>query len=131
MTEQIEPITLTSEQLIKRFAEVQQVSEDEARQMVGADSADEILKNIENFTKKKIEQKQPPMNRKQRRALLKKLGRKKYNEMMQNQTAAIAETTEKLNYIDLIQKLRVLNEQKEKENEEYDSSTEDNRSIQG
>jgi len=69
------------------------------------------------------------MNRKQRRALLKKLGRKKYNEMMQNQTAAIAETTEKLNYIDLIQKLRVLNEQKEKENEEYDSSTEDNGSI--
>ena len=130
MTEQIEPITLTKEQLIKRFAEVQNISEAEAEQTVGADSADEILKNIENFTKQKIQQKQPPMNRKQRRALMKKLGRKKYNEMMREQTNTIAETTEKLNYIDLIQKLRALNEKKEKEIEEYDSSTEDNGSIQ-
>ena len=37
---------------------------------------------------------------------------KKYNEMMRDQTNMIAETTEKLNYIDLIQKLRALNEKK-------------------
>ena len=60
---------------------------------------------------------------------MKKLGRKKYNEMMREQTNTIAETTEKLNYIDLIQKLRALNEKKEKEIEEYDGPTEDDGSI--
>ena len=58
------------------------------------------------------------LNRAQRRAAAKKLGKKG-----RANADLIAETAEKLNYIDLIQQLRKLN--KEKENEEngnYDSS---------
>jgi len=67
------------------------------------------------------------MNRAQRRALKKKVGAKKYAEMVSesgNEITMINETAEKLNYIDLIQKLRKLNEKKEKENGE--TTTEDN-----
>lgn len=67
------------------------------------------------------------MNRAQRRALKKKVGAKKYAEMIANsgdEISMINETAEKLNYIDLIQKLRKLNEKKEKENGE--TTTEDN-----
>ena len=61
-----------------------------------------------------------PRNRKERRALMSKMGKEKYNEFM-----AISETAAKLDYIDLIQKLRELN--KKKENEVYDDeqATED------
>ena len=60
------------------------------------------------------------MNRAQRRALKKKVGSKKYAEMVANGDVVetISETAKKLNYIDLIQKLRKLNEEKEKENGE-------------
>jgi len=50
-------------------------------------------------------------NRAERRALAKKLGKKGRAQM-----DVITETTEKLNYIDLIQKLRELNAKKEREN---------------
>jgi len=49
-------------------------------------------------------------NRAERRALAKKLGKKG-----REQVDVIAETAEKLNYIDLIQKLRELNAKKEME----------------
>ena len=55
-----------------------------------------------------------PRNRAERRALAKKLGKKGRAEL-----DVIAETSKKLNYIELIQKLRELN--KEKEHEENDS----------
>ena len=70
-------------------------------------------------TLEKIRASQPPMNRAQRRALKKKVGAKKYAEMVAeggDVVEAVSETAKKLNYIDLIQKLRKLNEQKEKEN---------------
>ena len=51
-------------------------------------------------------------NRAERRALAKKIGRKG-----REQFGTISETAKKLNYIDMIQKLRELNEKKEKENE--------------
>lgn len=51
-----------------------------------------------------------PRNRAERRALAKKLGKKGRAQM-----DVITETTEKLNYIDLIQKLRELNAKKEME----------------
>lgn len=51
-----------------------------------------------------------PRNRAERRALAKKLGKKG-----RAQFGTISETTKKLNYIDLIQKLREMN--KENENE--------------
>ena len=52
-----------------------------------------------------------PRNRAERRALAKKMGRKG-----REQFGTISETARKLNYIDLIQKLREMN--KENENEE-------------
>ena len=61
-----------------------------------------------------------PQNRKERRALMKKMGKENYNEFM-----AISETAAKLNYIDLIQKLRELNKKKENEVYEDEQATED------
>ena len=54
----------------------------------------------------------PPMNRAQRRAWNKK--NKKKNKAAFN---AITDTAKKLDYIDLIQRLRKLNERKNEENE--------------
>jgi hypothetical protein len=53
-----------------------------------------------------------PRNRAERRALAKKLGKKGRQDF-----GTISETAKKLNYIELIQKLRQLNEEKEQENE--------------
>lgn len=114
-------------ELIERFAWVQGITKEEAQEQVGADTPEEIMKKITDFTLDKIHQHQPVMNRVQRRALKKKVGAKKYAEMIAdsgNEISMINETAEKLNYIDLIQKLRKLNEKKEKENGE--TTTEDN-----
>jgi hypothetical protein len=54
-----------------------------------------------------------PRNRAERRALAKKLGKKG-----REQFGTISETAKKLNYIDLIQKLREMN----KENEDEDTT---------
>ena len=107
------------DELIERFAQVQGITKEEAQEQVGADTPEEIMKKITDFTLDKIHQHQPVMNRAQRRALKKKVGAKKYAEMITNsgdEISMINETAEKLNYIDLIQKLRKLNEKKEKEN---------------
>lgn len=112
--------TPTKEELIKRYADIQQITEQEANEQVGANTVEEVLKNIENKTLEKIRASQPPMNRAQRRALKKKVGAKKYAEMVADSgdvVGAVAETAKKLNYIDLIQRLRKLNEEKEKEND--------------
>ena len=106
----------TTEQLIKRFAEVNGISEEEAKQIVTADSEEEVLQKIEKYTLDNIRNKMPPMNRAQRRALAKKM--KKNKDSNKNEIDVIADTTKKLNYIDLIQKLRELNEKKERENNE-------------
>lgn len=60
-----------------------------------------------------------PKNREQRRALMNKMGKEKYNEFM-----VISETAKKLNYIDLIQKFRELNEKKKNEVYEDEQATE-------
>lgn len=107
-------IKLTRQELIKRFAEIQQISVEEAEQQVGAPTEEEILKKISDKTIEKINSTRVPMNRAQRRALKKKVGAKKYAEMVANGDVVetISETAKKLNYIDLIQKLRKLNEEK-------------------
>ena len=118
---------LSRDELVQRYAKVQNISIEEAEQEVGAPTDYEVLKNIEEKTLEKIRKTQVPMNRAQRRALKKKVGAKKYAEMVANGDVveAISETAKKLNYIDLIQKLRKLNE--EKENEENGEATiEDN-----
>lgn len=108
----------TIEEVIKRYSEIHQISIEEAEAEVGADTIDKILKNIQDKTLEKIRSQQLPMNRAQRRALKKKMGAKKYAEMAAeggDVIEAVSETAKKLNYIDLIQKLRKLNEEKEQE----------------
>ena len=112
---------LTKEELITRYASIQNINYEEAEAAIGAATEEEILKNIQEKTLEKIRNSQAPMNRAQRRALKKKIGTKKYNQMFANDNdtvEAINETAAKLNYIDLIQKLRKLNEQKEAEENE-------------
>lgn len=116
--------------LIERFAEIQGVTYEEAEEKIGAETDEEILKNIEKITTEIINSKTAPkLNRAQRRSLKKKMGAKKYEEWIaENGTAAdaIAETTKKLDYIDLIQKLRALNEKNEKEIKENENLIENN-----
>lgn len=110
---------LTRQELIERFATIQGISYEEAELQVGAPTEEEILKKIEQKTIDKINSTRVPMNRKQRRALKKKVGAQKYAEMVAESgdiVGAVSETAKKLNYIDLIQKLRKLNEEKVKEN---------------
>lgn len=57
-----------------------------------------------------------PRNRKERRALAKKLGKKG-----REQFGTISETAKKLNYINLIQKLREINKENENEDTTQDS----------
>ena len=122
--------TLTVDELVARFALIQNISKEEAREQVGADTPEEVLKRIQDKTIEKINSTRVPMNRAQRRALKKKVGAKKYAEMVSESgdvVSAVSETAKKLNYIDLIQKLRTLNEEKAKEIEENgDAETEDN-----
>ena len=59
------------------------------------------------------------LNRAQRRALKKKMGKKGEEDLN-----LISDTAKRLSYVDLIQKLRKLN--KEKENENYEDANEDN-----
>ena len=127
-----EPTTehLSCDELIERYAQIQNISINQAREEVGAPTEEEILKKIQDKTIEKINSTRVPMNRAQRRALKKKVGAKKYAEMVNESgdvVTAVSETAKKLNYIDLIQKLRKLNEEKEKEIEENGkTATEDN-----
>ena len=98
--------------LIKRFATINDFSEEEAATILGdATTLDEALEKIKQFNLAKIREQNPmpKLNRKQRRAL-----NKKYD----NQVELVTDTAEKLNYIDLIQKFRKLNEIREKEDNE-------------
>lgn len=111
---------LTKEELIERYAKIQRISIEQAQEEVGAPTEEEILKKIEDKTIEKINSTRVPMNRAQRRALKKKVGAKKYAEMVAESgdvTTAISQTAQKLNYIDLIQKLRKLNKEKEENGE--------------
>ena len=106
---------LSCDELIERYATIQQISIEQAREEVGAPTEEEILKKIQDKTIEKINSTRVPMNRAQRRALKKKVGAKKYAEMVAeggDVVSAVSETAKKLNYIDLIQKLRKLNEEK-------------------
>ena len=106
---------LTSEELIRRYAEIQKISIKEAKEQIGAETPEKVLKNIQEKTIEKINSTRVPMNRAQRRALKKKVGAKKYAEMVAESddvVTAVSETAAKLNYVDLIQKLRKLNEEK-------------------
>ena len=128
-----EPLTTTddvavqsTEEIIDRFAAINNMSREEAMtalKVVSTSSPEYTLASIEKYTIDKINSKRVPMNRKQRRALKKKVGSKKYAEMIAESgdvVSAVSETAKKLNYIDLIQKLRKVNEEKEKNGEYND-----------
>lgn len=113
--------TLTVDELIERFALIQNISKEEAREQVGADTPEEVLKKIQDKTIEKINNTTVKLNRKQRRALQKKYGKNILaleGTSPKDQQEIVNDTAKKLNYIDLIQKFRALNEQKEKENKE-------------
>ena len=115
------------DELVQRYAKIQNITIEQAEQEVGAPTDYEVLKNIEEKTLEKIRNTRVPMNRAQRRALKKKVGAKKYAEMVANGDVveAVSETAKKLNYKDLIQKLRKLNEEKENNNN-GETTTENN-----
>ena len=73
------------------------------------------LKEIETTVAQQMEEKMQyqPRNRAQRRAFAKKLGKSGRAKM-----GTISETAKKLTYINLIKKLRALNEEKENEENE-------------
>lgn len=105
----------TKKELIERYAKIQNISIEQAEEEIGAPTEEEILKKIQDKTIEKINSTRVPMNRAQRRSLRKKVGAKKYAEMVAENgdvVSAVSETAKKLNYIDLIQKLRKLNEEK-------------------
>ena len=64
----------TKQELIERFAKIQNISIEEANDKSGAETAEEVFKNLQDFTLNKIRNTQVPMNRAQRRALKKKVG---------------------------------------------------------
>lgn len=112
--------------LVKRFAEIQGMTYEEAEKLVRGDTDEETMKKITDFTVQKING-GVKLNRAQRRALAKKNKGNKAKTAQKSQIDEINETATKLNYIDLIQKLRKLNEEKAKENEEDGTTTiEDN-----
>ena len=107
---------LSVDELIERYAKIQNISVEQAKEEIDAPTEEEVLKKIQDKTIEKINSTRVPMNRAQRRALKKKVGAKKYAEMVAESgdiTTAVSETAAKLNYIDLIQKLRKLNKEKE------------------
>ena len=74
----------------------------------------ETLEAVESMITSQInENSVPKMNRAQRRAMAKQMGKKGREQM-----GTISETAKKLNYIELIQRLREMNEKKENENEQ-------------
>lgn len=109
-------------ELIQRFAEIQNLSYEEAEKIVGGSSEEEVMKKITDFTVTKING-GVKLNRAQRRALAKKNKGQKNKQAQKSQIDEINDTAAKLNYIDLIQKLRKLNEEKAKENEENGEPT--------
>ena len=111
---------LSAQELIERYAKLYNISIEQAKQEIDAPTEEEILENINKRTIEYIRSKQPPINRAQRRALKKRMGAKKYAQVQAENgdvISAVTDTAAKLSYIDLIQKLRKLNEEKEKNGE--------------
>lgn len=105
-------------EIIQRFSEVNNLTLEEAENLVNADTEEEVLKNIEKYTLQKIKESMMPMNRQQRRAQEKRNKQaKKKGAISKTEAEVIAELTKKFNYINLIQKLRKLNEKEENNNE--------------
>ena len=109
--------------IVKQLAERAGVSEEEAeKQLTDTLNDPEYLNKIQEQINADMRQRAEnarPMNREQRRKLMKKAGK-----AGRKQISAVSDTAIKLNYAKLIQDLRELN--KKKENENYEDSNEDN-----
>ena len=109
--------------IIKNLALRLNISKEEAEaKLTNMLNDPESLDKVEQQIKEDMAARQAalkPMNREQRRKLMKRAGKAGRQQM-----ASINETTKKLNYINLIEQLRELN--KKKENENYEDSNEDN-----
>ena len=111
---------MDKKEIIKRFAQLYDLSYDDAAVLVDDETEDGMMNKITSYIAQQIKSKNKiVLNRKQKRKLMKKAG-KQGRDQIQN----ITDTSTKLGYIDLIQKLRKLNEQKEKE--ENDNANENN-----
>lgn len=108
---------MNKKETIARFAQLYNITYEEAAQKVDAETDEEILNKISSYIANDIRQKNNiVLNRAARRKLQKKVGK--------NNIKTITDTSTKLGYIDLIQKLRELNEKKGDEVNE--NSIEDN-----
>lgn len=94
---------------------------EELEQINNAEDAAKLIKELED-TQIAADSQIPHLNRAQRRTLTKKLGK-----TGRAKADLIMDTTKKINYIDLIQKLRELN--KKRENEENEATQNGNSSI--
>ena len=101
----------TIQELLQRFATITNISVEEAKNLVGAASVEEVLENIKKYNEKKIYEQMPKLNRAQYRALKKKMKGKNISE--DSTLSTIADTAKRLTYIDLIEKLRELNTKNE------------------
>ena len=111
---------MNKKEIIKRFAQLYFLSYDDAAALVDDENEDEVMHKITSYIAQQIKSKSKiVLNRKQKRKLMKKAGKQG-----RNQLNMISDTSTKRGYIDLIQKLRKLNEQKEKE--ENDNAIENN-----
>lgn len=83
--------------------------------------SDEMIEKVTAATSSKLNEinLDTKLNREQRRSIRKKMGKKGRQNM-----DVISDTARKLNYIDLIQKLRKLNAEREKE--DYENSNQNN-----
>ena len=111
---------MNKKEIITRFAQLYNLSYDDAAALVDDENENEVMNKITSYIAQQIKSKSKiVLNRKQKRKLMKKAGKQG-----RNQFNTISDTSTKLGYIDLIQKLRKLNEQKEKE--ENDNAIENN-----
>lgn len=115
---------MENKDVIQEFADTLKITYTEAEAMVGAETVDEVLDNIKKYNENKITENMPKLNRKQRRALAKKM-KNKDNAFNNLELKTIADTAKQIDYIDLIQRLQALNKKKEEENKN-EATNEDN-----
>ena len=111
---------MNKKEIITRFAQLYDLSYDDAVALVDDETEEGMMNKITSYIAQQIKSKNKiVLNRKQKRKLMKKAGKQG-----RDQLNTISDTSTKFGYIDLIQKLRKLNEQKEKE--ENDNAIENN-----
>lgn len=103
---------MNKKEIITRFAQLYDLSYDDAAALVDDETEDGMMNKITSYIAQQIKAKNKVvLNRKQKRKLMKKAGKQG-----REQVEALTDTSTKLGYINLIQQLRKLNEKREQEN---------------